>query len=111
MSRFFPSLRSSPIEDHQKIRYLCLLILDRITEIDQDYPDRNARTETIHRIAEELNLDHLTVPELYPILMRTIDRYPDILKVFTEDEEPTPVFAADFTAGHIIPYIQAIPYA
>ena len=67
------------------------------------------REEFVELGCQILQLTHLTVPELYPILMKTIEHFPDIHEMFSQNELP-PLFPADFTAAVIMPYIQSVPY-
>jgi len=71
---------------------------------------KTRRQEFVELGCQILQLTHLTVPELYPILMKTIEHFPDIHESFSLDEKPTPLFPADFTAAVIMPYIQSVPY-
>lgn len=80
-------------------------------EHNQSAPDawKQRRQDFVELGCQLLGLIHMPVPELYPILMQTIEHFPDIHGIFSDNELP-PMYPADFTATVIMPYIQSIPY-
>ena len=108
---FHPVVRSRPQENYLRLRELIQAVLKHANRDGEEFTqEMKDNLNFICRTAGDLGLVYLTVPELYPMLIRTIEVYPEITKFFTDDEQPTPMFPADFTAGYVIPYIQAIPY-